>query len=169
MTELTQELLKELLSYDPDTGIFTNLTQRGKVKKGAVAGSKYSNGYIYIEVDYKRYRAHRLAWLYVYGEFPANQIDHINEIKDDNKIVNLRLATNLENQHNVSSLQLNNTSGFRGVFWRKNRKKWKAIIYLNGRQKHIGHFDTAEEASEAYLAAKKELHPFWEEKTIRGL
>lgn len=164
MTELTQERLKELLHYDPETGIFTNLTQRGKVKKGAVAGSKYSTGYICIEIYYKRYQAHRLAWLYVYGEFPANQIDHINEIKDDNRIVNLRSATNLENQHNVSSLQSNNTSGFRGVFWRKNRKKWKAIIYLNGRPKHLGHFDTAEEASEAYVTAKRELHPFWKEK-----
>jgi len=76
------------------------------------------------------------------------------------------LATNLENQHNVSSLQLNNTSGFRGVFWRKNRKKWKAIIYLNSRQKHLGHFDTAEEASEAYLKAKRELHPFWRERQV---
>jgi len=164
MIELNQERLKELLQYDPETGIFTNLTQRGKVKKGAIAGSKYSNGYIYIGINRKRYRAHRLAWLYVYGEFPANQIDHINEIKDDNRIVNLRVATNLENQHNVSSLQTNNTSGFRGVFWRKNRKKWKAIIYLNGKQKHLGHFDTAEEAYESYLKVKKELHPFWKEK-----
>jgi hypothetical protein len=164
MIELSQERLKELLHYDTETGIFTNLTQRGKVKKGTVSGTKYSNGYIYIEIDRKRYRAHRLAWFYVYGEFPTNQIDHINEIKDDNRIVNLRLATNQENQHNVSSLQLNNTSGFAGVFWRKDRKKWKAIIYLNSRQKHLGHFDTAEEAYESYLAAKRELHKFWKEK-----
>ena len=166
MTEFTQERLKELLHYDPETGIFTNLTQRGKVKKGAVAGSKYSNGYIYIEIDYKRHRAHRLAWLYVYGKFSVNQIDHINEIKDDNRLVNLRLATNLENQQNVSSLQLNNTSGFRGVCWHKNHKKWQATITINGRCKHLGHFDTAEQASEVYVTAKRELHTFWEEKTI---
>jgi len=161
---LTQERLKELLHYDPDTGIFINLTQRGHAKIGAVAGSKYSNGYIHIQINRKRYLAHRLAWLYAYEEFPAKSLDHINEVKDDNRIINLRVATHQENLHNVSSPQTNNTSGFLGVGWHKQRKKWYAEIRLNGRKKHLGLFNTAEEASEVYLAAKRELHPFWEEK-----
>lgn len=164
MTELTQEHLKELLSYDPETGIFTNLTQRGRVKKGAVAGSKYSNGYIYIEIDRKKYRAHRLAWLYVYGKFPKTFLDHINEIKDDNRIVNLRSATNLENKQNISSPRSNGTSGHLGVSWDKRVKKWDARIMVNGRQKHLGYFNTAKQASEEYVTAKRELHSFWEEK-----
>jgi hypothetical protein len=102
MTELTQERLKELLHYDPETGIFTNLTQRGgHAKKGAVAGTKNSIGYVCIRIDYDQYRAHRLAWLYVYGEFPEKFIDHMNEIRDDNRIINLRLATHQENLHNI--------------------------------------------------------------------
>ena len=166
MTELTQERLQELLSYDPETGIFTNLKSRGRVKIGAVAGSKNPNGYIYIAIDSKKYRAHRLAWLYVHGNFPANQIDHINEVKDDNRIVNLRLATNLENHQNQSSPRTNNTSGYLGVIWDKFSGKWRARIKVNGKQKHLGCFDTGEEASEAYVTAKRELHPFWVEEKV---
>ena len=167
MTELTQEQLQQLLSYDPETGIFTNLTQRGRsVKIGAVAGSKYSEGYICIAIDYKRYLAHRLAWLYVHDNFPVNQIDHINEVKDDNRIVNLRLATDLENKHNQSSPRTNNTSGYLGVGWYKPYGKWQALIQVNGRRKHLGCFDTAEEASEAYLTAKRKLHQFWVEEKV---
>lgn len=162
---LTQERLKELLHYDPDTGIFTNLTQRSSsCLIGTVAGSEYSNGYIYIQLGRKRYRAHRFAWLYVYGEFPEKLLDHINEIKDDNRIINLRLATHQQNKQNISSPNITNTSGFIGVSWRKDHKKWAARIMVNGRQKHLGYFNTAEQASEAYVTAKRELHPFWEEE-----
>ena len=166
MTELTQEQLQELLSYDHDTGIFTNLKSRGAVKIGSVAGYKNPNGYIYIAIDYKRYLAHRLVWLYIYGEFPVNQIDHINEIRDDNRIVNLRLATDLENKHNQSSPRTNTTSGYLGVGWHKGEKKWRARIMVNGKQKHLGYFDTAEEASAVYLAVKRELHQFWVEEKV---
>jgi hypothetical protein len=169
MTELTKEHLKELLSYDPETGIFTNLTQRGKrIKIGGVAGFK-GNGYVRIEIDYKTYQAHRLTWLYTYGEFPETFLDHINEIRDDNRLVNLRLATRQENHHNISTPNKNNASGLRGVCWHKFSGKWRAQIMINGRVKYLGNFDTAEQASKAYVTAKRELHPFWEEKTIRGL
>ena len=162
---LTQERLKELLSYNQETGVFTNLTQRNShAKKGSIAGTKTKNGYIQIQIDKKIYLAHRLAWLYVYGEFPEKLIDHINEITDDNCIANLRLATNLENQHNASSLRINNTSGFRGVAWNKLSKKWMATIAINGKNKHLGHFNTAEEASEVYVTAKRKFHTFWKEK-----
>ena len=168
MTELTQERLQELLSYDPGTGIFTNLKSRGnRIKIGSVAGSKNPNGYVHIQIDYKKYQAHRLIWLYVYGEFPEKSLDHINEVKDDNRLVNLRLATHQENHQNQSSPQTNNTSGYLGVCWHKQHGKWLARIMANGKHKHLGLFNTAEEASEAYLTAKRKLHQFWvEEKTI---
>jgi hypothetical protein len=163
---LTQARLKELLHYNPDTGIFTNLTKRGSaVKIGGVAGYN-CNGYIYIQIDYERYGAHRLAWLYVYGEFSKKFIDHINEIRVDNRIINLRLVTHQENSHNVSSPHIDNCSGYRGVSWHKGAKKWQVRIAINGRQKHLGVFNTVEQASEAYLVAKKELHPFWKEKVV---
>ena len=162
---LTQERLKELLHYNPDTGIFINLTQRrGRAKKGVVAGWKNTYGYINIRVDYKVYKAHRLAWLYVHGNFPEKSLDHINEIKYDNYMINLRLATVQENNHNISTSNKNNASGLRGVCWHKFSGKWRAQIKINGNIKHLGLFNTSDEASEAYLAAKKELHPFWKEK-----
>jgi hypothetical protein len=153
--------LKESLYYDPDTGIFTNLKSRGAAKKGSVAGCKDSKGHSQIMLGNKRHQAHRLAWLYVHGNFPEKYIDHINEIKTDNRIVNLRLATCQENHQNQSSPQTNNTSGFRGVTWHKQHRKWMAQIMVNGKHKHLGYFDTAEQASEAYVTAKRELHPFW--------
>jgi hypothetical protein len=165
MTELTQERLKELLHYDPETGIFTNLTQRGKrIKIGGVAGCKHSLGYIHVTINSKIYKAHRLAWLYVNGKFPETCLDHINEIKDDNRILNLRMATHQDNLHNISSPHVDTTSGYLGVSWHKDRKKWQVRIMVNGRNKHLGYFNTAEESSAVYLAAKRESHKFWKEK-----
>jgi hypothetical protein len=161
---ITQKRLQEVLSYNPETGVFTNLIKRGCVKKGAVAGTKHSKGYIQIKIDCKFYLAHRLVWLYVYGNFPENELDHINEIKDDNCIINLRPATRQENLHNVSSPFVTNTSGFRGVSWFKKYQKWQAQISINRKRKHLGLFNTPEEASEVYLTAKRKYHPFWEEK-----
>lgn len=167
MTEFTQERLKELVSYDPETGLFTNLTRRSTRAIGTIAGTKYTNGYIYIRIDHKAYLAHRLVWLYTYGEFPEKDLDHINEIKDDNRIVNLRLATNKENHQNKSKPPKNNTSGLLGVYWNKQHKKWHSRIMINGKNKHLGYFNTTEQASETYVEAKRDLHPFWvEAKTI---
>lgn len=167
MTELTQQRLKELLSYDPETGLFINLTQRRpQAKIGSVAGCKHYSGYIHIKIDNKKYMAHRLAWLYVYGEMPKKELDHINEIKDDNRIVNLRLATHKENGQNVSSPRIDNNSGFRGVSWDKKAKKWCAQIGINGKYKNLGYFVTPEEAYEAYLKAKRKIHTFWVEDKV---
>jgi len=154
--------IKTYLSYNPNTGIFTWITKNtNRIKINDIAGHKNSEGYIHIRFDGKLYLAHRLAWLYVNGELPKKDIDHINEIKDDNRICNLRLATPQENTHNQSSPMSTNASGFRGVHWHKQDKKWRARITVNGKAKSLGLFDTAEEAHEAYLKAKKELHPFW--------
>tara|TARA_R110000822_G_scaffold111055_1_gene241445 strand:- start:392 stop:895 length:504 start_codon:yes stop_codon:yes gene_type:complete len=166
MTELTQERLKELLHYDPESGIFTNLTQRGPVTKSDVAGYNRPDGYIHIQIDSKKYLAHRLAWFYVYGNFSETFLDHINEVKNDNRLINLRIATNQENQHNVSNPNITNISGLRGVSWHKGVKKWTARIQLNGSRKHLGVFSTAEQAYESYLTAKRELHIFWVEEKV---
>jgi hypothetical protein len=167
MTELTQDRLKESLSYDPDTGLFTWIKKPSKkIKVGSTAGCKHPNGYIRIQIDYKLYGAHQLAWLYVYGESPACDIDHVDELKDNNRIVNLRLDVNRENPHNVSKPRSDNTSGYRGVDWREDLKKWQARIMVNGKSKHLGYFNTAVEAYAAYLCAKRKLHPFWEEKKL---
>jgi hypothetical protein len=162
---LTQKRLQELLSYDSDTGVFINNTQRAScVKIGDVTGSKSANGYVRITIDYKQYYAHRLAWLYVHGEFPKKELDHLNKIKVDNRIINLRLATRQENMQNISTPRSGTTSGFRGVSWSKLAKKWKTYIKINGQAKHLGYFNTAEEASEVYLEAKRALHTFWTEE-----
>ena len=161
MTELTQQRLKELLSYDPETGLFINLTQRSNVKAGAVAGNKRKDGYIRITVDKKSYFAHRLALFYMYGYFSVLQIDHINQIKSDNRIINLRLVTAQQNQQNVSKPHVDNKSGYLGVSWNKNKKKWIAQITANKEFKYLGCFNSPEEASEEYLKAKQKLHPFW--------
>lgn len=162
---LTQQRLKELLSYDQGTGIFIWSTKKSKrIKIGDIAGCKNPDGYIYIRVDGKGYFAHRLAWLYVYEKMPEKEIDHINEIRDDNRMCNLRLANHQENGQNQSNPRTHNTSGFLGVSWHKCGKKWRAYITLNGKIKHLGYFNTAEEAHAAYLCAKREYHLFWVEK-----
>ena len=155
---LTQQKLKELLYYYPETGVFTRLQDRRAVKKGSVAGSYNTKGYLKIRIDSKAYLAHRLALLYMTGEFPPDQVDHINRIKDDNRFANLRLVSNLENCHN-QSIHKHNTSGITGVCWHKRKKKWTAYIWVNNKRIHLGYYDTIEEAKEERDNAKVRLHP----------
>lgn len=173
--ELTQERLKELLNYDKLTGIFT-WKERNTIKKGSGCNtwnSRFSGkecghinpkGYMQMSIDKKVYSSHRLAWLYVYGCFPKDQIDHINGIKYDNSICNLREATNSENQQNQRKAQSNNKStGLLGSYMYKNKnitKKYRAQIRYDNKIKFIGSFDTAIEAHEAYLIAKKQYHEY---------
>jgi HNH endonuclease/AP2 domain len=162
---ISNERLKELLNYDAETGIFIwIIKRRGNVNIGSVAGGKKPDGYIHIKLDGKTYKAHRLSWLYVYGKFPEKGLDHINEVKDDNRIVNLRLATDQENMQNISSPRINNKSGYYGVSWNKKTNKWVAQIQINGKKKCLGFFKTIEEAYDVYKNAKRELHKFWVEK-----
>jgi hypothetical protein len=156
--ELTAERLRELLSYDPETGVFTwRVTRGGGAQVGSVAGAIDRHGYRHIKLDYRLYRAHRLAWLYVYGAFPSKELDHINRLRDCNAISNLREATRSENGQN-KVLQANNTSGFKGVSWDKRARKWAAQIALNGKNKFLGRFSTPHEAHLTYLAAAAEMH-----------
>ena len=155
---LTQERLKELLSYDPETGVFVRVKSSGPAKIGAVAGTFHPAGYLHIQINGAKFLSHRLAWLYMIGAFPPDQIDHINRNKKDNRFVNLRAATHSENMHNQPKPK-NNTSGFKGVAYHKQHKKWHASIRINNVLKHLGDFFTPEEAGAAYLAAQRIYHP----------
>lgn len=149
--------LKEIFDYDPDTGLFTRLTGRVGGKKGAVAGSINKKGYVCIYVMGKVVKAHRLAWIYCYGYSPDEQIDHINRDKSDNRISNLRLVNNGQNQTNCVT-QRNNSSGYKGVSFHKTWKKWQAYIYHEGKRMHLGTFTNPEQASTAYELASYMFH-----------
>ena len=158
---ITQTELKQQLHYNPDTGIFTRLVAKcRRFKAGDIAGCLSPNGYILIGINGKLYRAHRLAWLYVYGKFPKDQIDHINGIKSDNRIANLRESTHAENMQNEIKPRSNNTSGYLGVSWDKNRGNFVTSISINGKNKHLGYFEIAAEAHQVYLEAKRANHEF---------
>lgn len=155
---ITQSRLKEVINYDPETGIFTWKVSfgTGSAHVGGVAGS-VQRGYRSIKIDRKAYRAANLAWLYMTGEFPPRLVDHKNTIRDDNKFANLRLATNSENQFNLNKMS-HNTSGFKGVHRLKDTGRWQARICANYKRRVLGCFDTPQEAHEAYCKAAAELH-----------
>ena len=157
MGEITQEGLKEFLSYAPDTGLFVWRVTKGNKSINSAAGTIVRGGYIRIGLNGKYYMAHRLAWLYVYGEFPTQYLDHINGVTNDNRIENLREATNQENQYNQGVCKANK-SGYKGVSWRKGNKKWVASGYANSKSIFLGYFNTPEEASEAYNEYAKKVH-----------
>jgi hypothetical protein len=152
--------LHNRLHYEPETGLFTWKQHFGRVKKGAAAGALKPHGYVYIQVNKKNYGAHRLAWIYVNGEMPKGEIDHINGIRNDNRIANLRDVPAAMNQQNQRSPQSDNkTSDFLGVSWHSRSCKWRASITINGTTKEIGKFKTQEEAYFAYVTKKREVHP----------
>lgn len=136
---LTQAILKENLSYDPETGLFIRLVSRPNSKAGTVAGCVHSLGYIDIRLDWKAYKAHRLAWLYVYGCFPEHEIDHINGIKTDNRLCNLREVTHTENHQNKPTYK-SNKSGITGVYFNTTKNRWLSYITVNKRRINLGCF-----------------------------
>lgn len=153
MTELTIERLREVLSYDPDTGVFTRLKSlTHNAREGSVAGSLKSSGYMFIDVDNVRYRAHRLAWFYMTGEMPSQMVDHRDNVRSNNRWSNLRLANNQQNGANSKAKRFN-TSGFKGVYWHKKRELWAAKINVGKRQIYLGCFNFREDAAAAYLRA----------------
>lgn len=155
LISITQKELKKLLSYNPETGLFTWKVDKRPVRKGRVAGSKTSEGYIQIVINYKRYLAHRLAFLYTTGSFPEKYTDHINGNKKDNRFRNLRQASGFQNMCNRSK-QKNNTSGIRGV--RRQGKKYEARANFQGESYRLGLFPTPKEASKAYQEFTKEKY-----------
>jgi len=148
---LTQSYLQSILNYNLDTGIFI------WKHNNKIAGTKHRQGYIHISVNNKKYAAHRLAWIYIYGSFPKYMIDHVNGIKSDNKIINIREATANQNQHN-KSLNKNNTSSVKGVHWCDLMSKWQARICVNTKRINFGYFDSLEFAELVIQEARMKYH-----------
>lgn len=161
MSDLTQERLKKLLRYIPESGWFVwRVTRTYTAKPGKRAGCICpSSGYIVIKVDGKTYKAHRLAWLYTYGRWPE-EVDHINRNRRDNRIENLRAVVKGENQRN-HPVSVKNTSGIRGVVWNKKGRKFHSRISVDGNYVHLGVFDNFFDACCARKSAelKHGYHP----------
>lgn len=153
--------VRELLNYDPETGIFTRRVATGGrygAAVGSVAGTLGDTGYLMISLRSKQYRAHRLAWLYMTGEWPANEIDHLNGIRTDNRFQNLRDVTAQVNQQNRRAANKSSSTGLLGASWSKREGAYVARIWIDGRYCSLGHFQTAEAAHRAYLQAKRRHH-----------
>jgi hypothetical protein len=157
----TQARLKEILHYNPKTGVFTWKIRTSKririgYEAGCIAHRKATGGkkYRLIKADGALYLAHRLAWLYVYGEFPPHEIDHIDGNGINNKLINLRSVTRVENSKNVR-LRSDNTSGFVGVHWDRFRSKWVAYINAKGKLHHLGYYEEIIDAAAARMRANK--------------
>lgn len=158
--EVSQSDLKRLLRYDPETGVFTWLVKpwKGRVNVGDTAGTVRPDGYVIIRIAQRRYRAHRLAFLYMTGEMPPSEVDHIDGNRGNNAWLNLRPAEPFENQQN-KSIRRDNKSGYAGVSRYRNGG-WQAHIKLQGRNIYLGRFKTPEAARDAYNNAKSKMHTF---------
>ncbi|MEO8021100.1 HNH endonuclease signature motif containing protein [Polaromonas sp.] len=154
--DITRAMVMDLLDYSPETGKFTwRVNRRGKALVGAEAGSVDGYGYIAISVFNIRFLAHRLAWLVVYGGWPALQLDHINRNKKDNSIGNLREVTGALNKQNHIRPMPNNSLGLIGVT--PERGRFKSVLTANGVTRFLGRFSTPELAHAAYMNAKRAL------------
>jgi hypothetical protein len=165
------DILRQLLRYEPDTGklfwlprsqgMFPTLPEwkRWNARYAGVEAfaTLQSNGYRIGHIQGRKYYAHRVIWALAHGRWPTSQIDHVNCVMDDNRLTNLREASGAQNQRNKGRMA-NNTSGFKGVSWNARDKKWQALIATEGRNRHVGYFDTPEEAHAAYCAAAKQMH-----------
>jgi len=160
---LTQDYLKSILHYNPDTGFFTWLyrTDFKSLRSQNMWNSKYvgrragsnQGRYINIDIHAKAFRAHRLAFLYMTGELPTDYVDHINGVSLDNRWCNLRHVTHAENMRNQRK-RTNSTSDCMGVHWAKKARKWVACIYTDKGRIHLGSFDQQDAAVSARKAAE---------------
>jgi hypothetical protein len=156
MRDLTVDLLNHLFEYDKETGNLIWKIQNQGARKGSIAGTLRPDGYYQIAINKKLYLTHRLVFLMHKGYLPEI-LDHINNDAGDNRIENLRAASRSQNAYN-SKLASNNKSGYKGVFWLKKNKKWRASITFNKKAIHLGCFDNVEEAAEVVRKAREELH-----------
>lgn len=154
---ITQDRLKSLLTYNPDTGEFCWRLKRPRCTPGSMAGTPSYHGYTVIKLNGVSYKAHRLAWLYETGDWPASELDHINRVRGDNRISNLRLATRFSNcQNRVKSETA--YSKHIGVSRSFNGKRWRAYIDFNGKRRALGVFDTETQALEARKNIERQLY-----------
>lgn len=152
---LTQKRLKELLHYNKDKGVFKWKVDRNiRIRKGDTAGCKNKDGYNTIVIDTKTYYAHRLAWLYMTGEWPKYEVDHDNRDRGDNRWVNLKSVTRTKNMANKNKYK-NNTSGVTGVYYNKQFDKWFVKVTRNGKSTFKGYFEDKNEA----IKVRKSLTP----------
>lgn len=157
LNDMDADLLRQSIRYDPRTGRFCWLKRVSQsAKEGDEAGYDTIFGYRGIRFKGKQYRAHRLAWFLVHGEFPAQEVDHINGDRKDNRLCNLRLATRQQQQFNRKTPR-NNTSGVKGVCWDKQANKWRAAIARGGKSYFVGHFTNIDDAKNAYESAAQAM------------
>lgn len=156
---LTQERLRFLMDYDPDTGQFTRKVKVKNQPAGTIVGTSGTRGYLQCSIDGKPYKLHRLAWLYVHGEWPADQIDHINHNTSDNRLCNLRVVSCAQNHQNRAR-KTNSASGYLGVTWHKRDHCWQAYLEVNGKAIHLGSYKTLMDAVTARQHAELTLHPY---------
>lgn len=153
MPKIDAERLRELMHYDPESGVFTwCVSTSHRVRASDVAGHIAGGGYRYIGIDGRTYRAHRLAWLYMAGEWPPHEIDHKDRDPSNNRLCNLRAATRSQNIANCS-VRSDNTSGIKGVSWCKVKRKWRASIQVGQKPLHLGYRGTKEDAAALYATA----------------
>ena len=166
---ISQNELKTLLDYDPLTGEFTwKLDSSFTVFKGDRAGTAHNRGYWQIQINNRRYLAHRLAWLWVYGMFPKGEIDHINRNKLDNRIENLRDVNGQLNLYNTGKKNCN-TTGYKGVTFIARLGKWQAQIRTNGRKIYLGTFDTPERADISHRIAEYFREKYYDHTTTQSI
>lgn len=158
MSALTAERLREVMHYDPATGEFLWKKPTSNRVKAGDRPREVNQGYYVLTIDGKTYRAHRLAWLFVYGKWPDQMIDHKNCDRKDNRIENLRDVSRTINQQNRRSACGNSKSGLLGAHWNASANLWHSAISVHGVRHRLGNFKTAEAAHQAYLAAKRRLH-----------
>lgn len=156
---MTLERAREVFIYDPETGVIT-WARSGKIARaGAVAGHLNKTlGYRTLWLDGKAYLAHRVAWLLTHGVWPDGTIDHINGYRADNRLTNLRAVSQRMNNQNMRKPPSTNTSGYLGVTFCKDTKKWRSQIGAEGKHFCLGRYDTPLEAHLVYVAAKRRMH-----------
>lgn len=158
--KLTLFELRDHMKYDPETGIFIRLKSRFKKYVGKQAGFVNEHGYVILGILGNVCRAHQLAWLYIYGEYPSQPLDHIDGDRANNAIQNLRLTDVVSNSHNIHKAYSNNvTTGLLGANYCKTNKKYLSRIMVKGKMHNLGRFSNAIDAHNAYMTAKAELHP----------
>lgn len=156
--EISCETVREMFDYDPQTGHLLHRRARGRARPGSRAGSLKPTGYRVVNVKGRWFQSARVVWIHQHGCWPTNQIDHINHVRDDDRLENLRDVTAQQNVHNLGTTRKNSLSGVPGVCWNARSSRWYATIYLSGKAIFLGSFKSFEEAVAARNAGKAKYH-----------